>query len=269
MPAKRRSMEDLLAEQRAIEEPTAGNPRPGLASAGEPAPAPAVPLPALVAIPEPPHSPAGDGPLSVDERDHLAVCEAALDNLRQAFIAAGKALQVVRDGRLYRDHYATFEEYVEARWEMRRAYADKLIRAWPLAERLDPIGSKDLNEAQVRELLPIAQQHGQDAAALVYETVVEVDGVRVTAGVLHDVAAILPADHFDSDEAVAQIRAYLAGELAPTEAPPADRGQAFSAQTTRLVKALQREVRTDPGIVRKAVAELRAALDEIEREITA
>jgi hypothetical protein len=169
---------------------------------------------------------------------------------------------------LFRDGYATFEEYAERRWEMSRSQAYRLIEAWPLAERLSPIGDK-ITESQIRELLPVAGRHGQDAAAVVYETVAESDTVRITAAVLRQVVGILPADDFNRDEAVAQIRAYFAGELAPSEPPAADLGQTFTAQTSRLVKALQREVRTDPGIVRKAVAELRAALDEIEREITA
>ncbi|WP_157570854.1 hypothetical protein [Microtetraspora malaysiensis] len=39
---------------------------------------------------------------------------------------------------------------------------DRLIRAWPLAECLTPIGVKIINGAQIRELLPLADQHGQD-----------------------------------------------------------------------------------------------------------
>lgn len=270
MPGKR-SMADFLAEQRGIEDTAAETPRRGLASVGEPAPDPgpaAAPLATIAAAVPEPRAAAGDGPLSAGEQSDLSTCEAALDNLRMAFWAAGKALQTVRDGRLYRAAHDTFEEYVDQRWDMSRAQAYRLIEAWPLAERLSPIGDT-ITESQIRELLPVAGRHGQDAAAVVYETVAESDTVRITAAVLHKVVGILPADNFDRDEAVAQIRAYLAGELIVREIPPpADLGQTFTAQTSRLVKALQREVRTDPGVVRKAVAELRAALDEIEREIT-
>jgi hypothetical protein len=283
MPAKRprRSMADLLAEQQEIEDPLAGDPRPGLAAvpepplepAPEPAPA-ALPVLSAAAIPEPPASPAGHGPLTAGELGYLAVCEAALDNLRIAFAAAGKALQVVRDGRLYRDGYATFEDYAAERWDMSRAQAYRLIEAWPLAARLSPVGDK-LNERQVRELLPLSGRHGQDAAAVVYETVAEADGVRVTAAVLHDVVGILPADYFDPGEAIEQIRAYLAGDrMPPPEPPPADPVQAFAAETAKLVTVLRRvaagdvirAARTaDPEFVRQTVAGIRAVLDEIER----
>jgi hypothetical protein len=261
-------MADLLREQRASEDPLAIDTavQHGAQHREDPGPAPSPPVPMAAAVPEP-RTAVADGPLSAGEQADLSTCEAALDNLRMAFWAAGKALQTVRDGRLYRGSYATFEQYVEHRWDMSRAQAYRLIDAWPLAERLSPIGDR-ITESQIRELLPVADQHGQDAAAVVYETVAGAD-VPVTAAMLHKVVDILPAGDFDRDEAVAQIRAYLTGELAPPEPPSADRGQAFTAQTTRLVKALHREVRTDPAMVRKAVAELRAALDEIEREITA
>jgi hypothetical protein len=278
MPAKRRSMADFLAEQRAIEDPLAGDPRPGLAAVTEsppdPEPAPAaLAVLSAAAIPEPLHSPAGHGPLTPGELDHLTVCEAALDNLRTAFAAAGKALQVVRDGRLYRDGYATFEDYAEQRWDMSRAQAYRLIEAWPLAARLSPMGDK-INERQVRELLPLAERHGQDAAAAVYQAVTEVDGVKVTAAVLHQVVGILPGDYFDADEAVAQIRAYLAGERQPAALPPAgDPVQAFRAEADKLVRRLQHITagvkaarEANPDAVREVVAGIRAVLDEIERE---
>jgi hypothetical protein len=278
MPAKRRSMADFLREQQAIEDPLAGDLRPGLATVPAPAqPAPALPaVVSAMAIPEPQQSTDGHSPLSAGELEHLAVCEAALDNLRLAFAAAGKALQVIRDARLYRDSHGTFEDYVEQRWDMSRAQAYRLIEAWPLAERLSPIGDR-ITESQIRELLPVAGRHGQEAAATVYQAVAGADGVRVTAAVLRDVVGILPAGHFAPAEAVSQIHAYLAGEHTPRIPPSADPVQALRAESDRFLRNLHRfaaseairAARTaDPDAVRQAVAGIRAALDEIEREIT-
>lgn len=81
---------------------------------------------------------------------------------------------MIRDARLYRDTHATFEDYVEQRWDISRSPAYRLIDAWPLAERLSPIGDK-LNERQVRELLPLASRPGHDAAVTVYRTVAETE----------------------------------------------------------------------------------------------
>jgi hypothetical protein len=159
---------------------------------------------------------------------------------------------------------------------MGKSQAYRLIEAWPLAERLSPIGDR-LAESHVRELLPFAGRHGQDAAATVYQTVAEADGIRVTAAVLHDVIGVLPADHFDPAEAVSQIRAYLAGDHVSPQPLPADPVRVFTSESGRFVRNLHRfatseAIKTaraaDPGAVRQAVADIRAALDEIERGIT-
>jgi hypothetical protein len=174
---RRRSMEEFLQQQRAME---AGDDDTGV---GPPAPAAGLAVIFPGSLPDP-YTGAADGQLSDREQADLATCEAALDNLRVAFWAAGKALQVIRDARLYRDTHATFEDYVEQRWDMSRSPAYRLIDAWPLAERLSPMGDK-LNERQVRELLPLAGRHGHDAAVTVYRTVAETDGIQVTATLLH------------------------------------------------------------------------------------
>jgi hypothetical protein len=269
MPAgRRRSMAEFLEQQRALDEPPAGT-----ADAGEPTAA--QPAATAQALPDP-YTSAADGQLSDRERADLATCEAAVDNLRVAFAAAGKALQVIRDARLYRGTHATFEGYLAERWDMSRAQAYRLIESWPLAERLSPMGDK-LNERQVRELLPLADRHGQDAAATVYRAVAEADSVRVTAAVLHDIVGILPAGRFDPDEAIRQIRAYLEGGPASQPPPQADPVEAFTTQSARLLKVLHRvaagnvirEARSaNPDAVRQVVADIRAVLDEIEREVT-
>jgi hypothetical protein len=260
-PRQRRSMAQLLAEQSGIEDAAPPGPEP-------PRPYTAAALPA-------PYETTSDGELTPHERDDLATCEAALDNLRVAFWAAGKALQVIRDARLYRQDHATFEDYVERRWDMSRPQAYRLIDAWPLAERLSPMGDT-LNERQIRELLPLAGRHGQDAAALVYSTVAETDGVQVTAAVLHGAVSILPADHFDPTEAASQIRAYLAGALGQPPQPAASPVETWTAEATKLLRVLHRvanpgtlkaAAHQDPGAVRKVITDMRAMLDEIERDV--
>ncbi|WP_101790856.1 hypothetical protein [Nonomuraea indica] len=224
-----------------------------------------------------PYSNEAAGELSEQERADLATCEAALDGLRLAWWAAGKALQTIRDARLYRADYPSFEEYCTDRWDMSRRQADRLIAAWPLAEQLRPIGLATINEGQVRELLPVAERHGQDAAVTVYRTVLEADGVKVTAALLKGAAGVIAnSEQFDPVQAAAQIRAYLTGEAKP--GAPTDPGEAFTAETERLRAVLTRTVkrpafltyaRTHPEQARAVVAELRALLDDIEQAATA
>jgi hypothetical protein len=263
---RRRSMEEFLQQQRALEPDDDRDAVPPAAAA----------RPAVIdlrSLPDP-YTAAADGRLSDREQADLATCEAALDNLRVAFWAAGKALQVIRDGRLYRDTHATFEDYVEQRWEMSRPQAYRLIDAWPLAERLSPMGDK-LNERQIRELLPLASRHGRDAAVTVYRTVAETDGIQVTAALLHGAVSILPPGRFDPAEAAEQIRAYLAGNPGYQARHDASAVEAFTAQTEKMLRTLQRAAsrgtlqaaaHADPETVRRMIASVRSILDAIEQE---
>ncbi|MEU9428594.1 hypothetical protein AB0D87_38250 [Streptomyces sp. NPDC048342] len=164
--------------------------------------------------------PVSDSPvLTQEERENLAQCEAAVDTLQWAFYAAGKALQIIRDGRLYRAGYATFEAYTLARWNMKENYANKLIRTWRIAEALFelssngsvPIGTvRRLNQAQAWELVPVAEQYSLEAAQHVYRTTVEVDGEEVTASVIKGAVQALPkAPEFDPETAGKAIRSAL------------------------------------------------------------
>jgi hypothetical protein len=276
MPAKRRSMQDLLNAQKAIED--GGEPAlaaPALAvvvTAPQPAAPPPQEPPAPGSFPAGavpvPHSPTGHGQLSAVEEAELTVCEAAVDNLRLAFAAAGKSLQVIRDARLYRGTHDTFEDYLEQRWDMSRAQAYRLIDAWPLGERLSSIGKP--NERQIRELLPVEDTHGQDAAELVYQTVADTD--RVTAVLLHEVVGILPAGYFDPAEAVAQIKDYLSGDRSAPLPPAADPARQFH-QADRIMSRLEQVAAADleavraadPELVSRMAARMRAVLDQFER----
>lgn len=226
------------------------------------------------ALPDP-YEAIGESPNLIDtERRDLALAEAAIDSLRVAFWAAGKALQLIRDARLYRGTHATFEDYVTDRWDMQTSQAYRLIQAWPLAERLSPMGDK-INERQVRGLMPVAVRHGEDAAVAVYQTVTETEGLRVTAAVLDDVVKILPSGEWDRDLAVKQIRAYLDGTLDQEPATDVDPVEAWEAEAARLRATVRRVVshptwrmaaRERPDQARAVIAELRELLDEVERD---
>lgn len=153
-----------------------------------------------LALPAPPERPVADTPVLIaQEQEVLGRCEVAIENLKVAFWAAGKGLQVVRDGRLYRADYATFEEYVTDRWGMSRGQADKLIRMWPIAQAMFESASDDsngltrirvkpLNQAIAWELVPVAERHDIPGAANVYRAATESGGAgrEVTAAIVRD-----------------------------------------------------------------------------------
>jgi len=68
-------------------------------------------------------------PLSQREEKLLAELEAVIDANMKGFVLVGMALAQIRDQRLYRVQYPTFEEYVLRVWDMARATAYRMIEA--------------------------------------------------------------------------------------------------------------------------------------------
>jgi hypothetical protein len=133
----------------------------------------------------------GSGPLSEVELHDLGVCERAVENLATATWLAGKALQTIRDGKLYRRSHARFEDYIAERWDISERAAYQMIEEWPLAERLNQAYGKPVTASHVRALLPVTARFGLDAAAELYQqlrTRAQADGVRLTASITGQIA---------------------------------------------------------------------------------
>ncbi|MEW1754731.1 hypothetical protein [Streptomyces angustmyceticus] len=165
--------------------------------------------------------PEGDAPaLMQREQDMLARCEAGVGMLQLAFWLAGKALQVIRDAKLYRATHDTFEAYCLERWDIGKSYATRLIRTWQIAEALNelesngtvPIGTmKKVAQTQLWELVPAADAWDAPSAAFVYRFVLEVYGPKLTAEVLAGAVEALNLERAFNKKAVSeQIAAHFA-----------------------------------------------------------
>ena len=102
------------------------------------------------------------GPLSQDEARSLAEYEKVVERGVETFVEVGDALEAIRDGKLYRAEYRTFEEYCQKRWGFCRDYAYKLIRAAEVVENVDNCLQGPLTESQARELGRIPEDRRQD-----------------------------------------------------------------------------------------------------------
>ena len=72
---------------------------------------------------------------------------------KRAWIESGKALRTIRDSRLYRESFATFEQYVEQKWGMARANAYRMIDGATVFENVSHGGhSETTPERQIRPL---------------------------------------------------------------------------------------------------------------------
>jgi hypothetical protein len=103
--------------------------------------------------------------LSRTETRELAECEAVIQRGLATFIEVGSALLKIRDDRLYREKFATFEHYCRERWKMTDRRARQLCAA---AEIAGNIGTgttvpKPDSESQARPLSRLASDQQRDA----------------------------------------------------------------------------------------------------------
>lgn len=96
--------------------------------------------------------------ISIEESRRLVELEEVIEKGIGTFIKVGEALAEIRDKRLYRVSFKTFEEYCREEWQMSKRHCDRLIAAAEVVENLGPRGP--VTEKQTRPLtkLPAEQQ---------------------------------------------------------------------------------------------------------------
>ena len=200
--------------------------------------------PGLDKVPDP-VEPVSDGDLSPEELQRLDACVAGIELLSTACWVAGKSLDTIAVGRLFRSTphkldpertYTTIEDWAWTEHGIKQTNCSKLRAGWQLGEVLNARGYK-APEGQVRELVPLQNKHGLKAAVGLYEMVVHAVGAnKVTAERLREAVQLLPGDLVLSDDDEPDVIAKtLHGILANTE-PPTPK------PTTALPATLRREV---------------------------
>ena len=99
-------------------------------------------------------------PLSEKDQTQLEQCEEIIGRGLSTFFEVGSALLRIRERRLSRGAYPTFEMYCRERWGIGRSYAWRLIGA---AERLNLLPAdrslpRPINEFQIRPFLKLAPE---------------------------------------------------------------------------------------------------------------
>lgn len=127
--------------------------------------------------------------LTAPERSDLRRLEAVIEKGKQTFIEVGSALKQIRDDRLYREKWKTFEAYCEDKHEFQRAHAYRLIEASETVQAvrdLSPMGDKITNERQARILSDVPIEQMQEVLDNVAERVAKTDEL-ITAKLLKEV----------------------------------------------------------------------------------
>jgi hypothetical protein len=96
------------------------------------------------------------------ESVRLCELERVIQKGKDTFVEVGTALAEIRDSRIYRGTFKTFEDYCEKRWDMGKSHVNRLMEAARVMDNLknSPIGEVPKTESQARPLakLPAEQQ---------------------------------------------------------------------------------------------------------------
>jgi len=118
--------------------------------------------------------------LSLQEETELSSLETTIQKNLQSFYRVGAAIIQIRDSRLYRQGYATFEEYCKDRWDWSQNYAERLMLTTKVIESVKslPMGRVPENERQARPLSKLDPDQQKEAWQQAVETA---PGGKVTA----------------------------------------------------------------------------------------
>lgn len=87
----------------------------------------------------------------------LRELETVIERGLNTFVEVGQALLEIRDNRLYKESYSTFEEYCRERWGMERRHAYRLIDAAQVVENVSNWTQiTPANESQTRPLVGLS-----------------------------------------------------------------------------------------------------------------
>jgi hypothetical protein len=99
---------------------------------------------------------------TITQQESVRLCEleCIIQKGKDTFVEVGTALSEIRDSRIYRATFKTFEDYCKDRWDFSKTYANNIIAAAEVVGNLTTIVVKPQTETQARPLakLPAEQQ---------------------------------------------------------------------------------------------------------------
>jgi len=116
--------------------------------------------------------------LNIEESHELERCEVVIKQGLNTFIEVGEALFLIRDKRLYRREFKTFEDYCQQKWALGKRYVNQLIQASEVITNLGAMAPVlPESERQVRPLTSLEPEIQKE----VWMEVVETHGKNITA----------------------------------------------------------------------------------------
>ena len=122
--------------------------------------------------------------LSPEEKHSLASCEKVIQKGVSTFQETGIALMQVRDEKLYRIGYESFDDYLDKRWNLTNSRARQFIAAAKTVASVE-ISTK-LNEGQAKELAKVPKDKQQEVIDWAIE---KAEGKPLTAAKIKQAAS--------------------------------------------------------------------------------
>lgn len=108
--------------------------------------------------------------LTTIEQSRLQQCEAVIERGLKTFTDVGSALLEIRDSKLYRKEWGTFEEYCRGKWGWERRHAYRLMDAAQAVENVSNWTQiLPTNEAQARPLTQLEPDEQREAWQMVID----------------------------------------------------------------------------------------------------
>jgi hypothetical protein len=130
------------------------------------------------------------GPLTKTEQRSLATAERTIQQGYKAYCETGEALALIRDQRLYRASFTSWDAYCRQRWGFTAAHANNYIASARAAIEGRQLGLVFDNEYQAREFSKVPTERRETVARNVLDRAPRREGgdLRITASLIRDVA---------------------------------------------------------------------------------
>jgi hypothetical protein len=204
--------------------------------------------------------------LTAQEGEALAELEQVIERGLTTFVDVGNALLTIRDERLYRADYATFEDYCRERWGLSRPRAYQLIDAANTVSTIVDTGlPAPANEGQARELARVPEEQ----RAEIWQQTLDATGGRPTAAAIRqtyqpDPQAVIEAT--EPDPLPAPIAEQIERRIAEVHERANRDPEAESDPAPPTVQAPTKDRRKPlPAAFAESVYHLNKAVERVER----
>lgn len=189
--------------------------------------------------------------LATSEQRTLDHLEKIIEKGIVTFNEVGNALVTIRDQRLYKAEYSTFEDYCRQRWGFSKSSANRVIAATEVARELAPLGAiPNLSEGGMRPLVAIkssaqrkqvwrklvkrAGRHTPITATMVAKEIKDTLGQKLHNSISHRVHRRTKQDNISRKEVLKELRYWYDREHDSLIKLPLNQ---FFGRVVKLIKA--------------------------------